>query len=139
MKIKADVILARDSSQSGQLQLELLILRASPNDSSCATMLRLSPPDFFVIARDQRLILHCNVTKHPSSAWVVQPLREAFLYDSAPGHLIFDRSTQFNEEVIDTVRNFGIKPSQTRACFKNRFGLKTGTYACGGCSVELLS
>jgi hypothetical protein len=32
-----------------------------------------------------------------------------------------------------TIRNL------SRACFKNRFGLKTGTYACGGCSVELLS
>ena len=37
------------------------------------------------------VILHCNVTKHPTSAWVIQQLREAFPYDSAPGYLIFDR------------------------------------------------
>jgi putative transposase len=36
------------------------------------------------------------VTKHPSSAWVVQQLREAFPYDSAPGYLIFDRGASFN-------------------------------------------
>jgi putative transposase len=46
---------------------------------------------FFVIAHDRRRILHCNVTKYPTSAWVIQQLREAFPYDSAPGYLIFDR------------------------------------------------
>jgi hypothetical protein len=68
---------------------------------------------FFVIAHDRRRILHCNVTKHPTSAWVVQQLREAFPYDSAPDYLIFDRGTQFNSEVIDTMRYFGIQPKQT--------------------------
>jgi len=68
---------------------------------------------FFVIAHDRRRILHCNVTKHPTSAWVVQQLREAFPYDSAPGYLIFDRGAQFNEEVIETVKSFGIQPKQT--------------------------
>jgi putative transposase len=33
---------------------------------------------FFVIAHDQRRILHCNVTRHPTSTWVMQQLREAF-------------------------------------------------------------
>src|SRR5579859_2260784 len=45
---------------------------------------------FFVIAHDRQRILHCNVTGHPNSAWVVQHLREAFPYDSAPKFLIFD-------------------------------------------------
>jgi hypothetical protein len=31
-------------------------------------------------------------------------LREAFPYDSAPGYLIFDRGTRFNDEVIETVK-----------------------------------
>ena len=65
---------------------------------------------FFVIAHDRRRILHFNVTKYPTSAWVVQQLREAFPYDSTPSYLIFDRGTQFNEEVIDTMKNFGIQP-----------------------------
>jgi transposase InsO family protein len=68
---------------------------------------------FFVIAHDRRRILQCNVTEHPTSAWVVQQLREAFPYDSAPRYLIFDHGTQFNEEVIDTVKSFGIKPKRT--------------------------
>jgi transposase InsO family protein len=68
---------------------------------------------FFVIAHDRRRILHCNVTKQPSSAWVVQQLREAFPYDSAPRYWIFDLGTQFNEEVIDTIKSFGIRPKRT--------------------------
>ena len=46
---------------------------------------------FFVIVHDRRRILHCNVTKHPTSVWVIQQLREAFPYDSAPNYLIFER------------------------------------------------
>ena len=53
------------------------------------------------------------MTKHPTSAWVIQQLREAFPYDSASGYLIFDRGTQFNGEVIDTVKSFGIQPKRT--------------------------
>ncbi len=68
---------------------------------------------FFVIAHDRRRVLHFNVTMHPTSAWVVQQLREAFPFDSAPGYLIFDRGTNFNGEVIDTVKSFGIKPKRT--------------------------
>jgi putative transposase len=40
-------------------------------------------------------------------------LREAFPYDSAPGYLIFDRGANFNQEVIDTVKSFGIEPKRT--------------------------
>jgi transposase InsO family protein len=68
---------------------------------------------FFVIAHDRRRILHFNVTRHPSSVWVIQQLREAFPYDSAPRYLIFDRGANFNEEVIDTVKSFGIQPKRT--------------------------
>jgi transposase InsO family protein len=68
---------------------------------------------FFIIAQDRRRILHFNVTKHPTSAWVIQQLREAFPYDSAPGYLIFDRGSQFNEEVIGTIKDFIIQPKRT--------------------------
>jgi transposase InsO family protein len=66
-----------------------------------------------VIAHDRRRILHCNVTKHPTSARVIQQLREAFPYDSAPGYLIFDRGSSFNAEMIDAVKSFGIQPKRT--------------------------
>jgi hypothetical protein len=66
---------------------------------------------FFVIAHDRRRILHCNVVKHPSSAWVSQQLRETSPYDSAPRYLILDRDTNFGLEVINTVKSFGIRPN----------------------------
>jgi len=68
---------------------------------------------FFVISHDRRRILHWNVTRHPTNAWVAQQLREAFPYDPAVKYLIFDRATNFSGEVIDTVKSFGIKPKRT--------------------------
>ena len=53
---------------------------------------------FFVIAHDRRRILHCNVTKHPNSTWVVQQLREAFPYDSAPGYLLMNEDVRYYHE-----------------------------------------
>ena len=91
---------------------------------------------FFVIAHDRRLILNCNVTKHPSSAWVVQQLREAFPYDSAPVYLIFDRGTQFNEEVIDTVKSFGIQPKRTS--FRSPWQNGVAERWVGNCRRDLL-
>jgi transposase InsO family protein len=91
---------------------------------------------FFIIAHNRRRILHCNVTKHPSSAWVVQQLREAFPYDSAPGYLIFDRGTQFNEEVIDTVKSFGIQPKRTS--FRSPWQNGVAERWVGNCRRDLL-
>jgi hypothetical protein len=45
----------------------------------------------FVIAHDRRRILHYNVTRRPTTAWVAQQLREAFPYDSAPRFLILSK------------------------------------------------
>ena len=39
---------------------------------------------FFVIERGRRHIVHFNATFHPTAAWVIQQLREAFPYDTAP-------------------------------------------------------
>ncbi len=68
---------------------------------------------FFVIAHNRRRIIHFNVTKHPTSAWIVQQLREASPYDSAPKYLIFDRGANFNQEVIDTAKSCGIQAKRT--------------------------
>jgi transposase InsO family protein len=68
---------------------------------------------FFLIAHDRRRILHFNVTKHPTNAWVTQQIREVFPYDSAPRYLVFDRGANFNEEVIGTVKSFGVEPKRT--------------------------
>jgi putative transposase len=68
---------------------------------------------FFVIGHGRRRILHCNVTRHPTSAWIVQQLREAFPYESAPKFLIFDRDAKYGLEVPVAVRSMAIRPIRT--------------------------
>ena len=68
---------------------------------------------FFIISHDRRRILHFNVTKHPTSLWIVQQLREAFPFGSAPRFLIFDRDAKYGLEVPVAVRSLSIGPVQT--------------------------
>jgi transposase InsO family protein len=68
---------------------------------------------FFVIAHGRRRIPHLNVTKHPTSLWVVQQLREAFPFDSAPRFLILDRDGKYGAEVPAAVRSLKISPVRT--------------------------
>src|SRR6266481_3842580 len=67
----------------------------------------------FVINHDRRRILHFNVTKHPASLWIVQQLREAFPFESAPRFLIFDRDGKYGVEVPAAVRSLKITPVRT--------------------------
>jgi putative transposase len=68
---------------------------------------------FFVINHDRRRILHFNVTKHPMSLWVVQQLRKAFPFGSAPRFLIFDRDAKYGLEVPVAVRSLKMSPVRT--------------------------
>ena len=68
---------------------------------------------FFVISHDRRQILHFNVTKQPTSLWIVQQLREAFPFESAPRFLIFDRDGKYGVEVPAAVRSLKIRPVRT--------------------------
>ncbi len=78
----------------------------------------------FIIAHDRRRILHFNVTSTPTSAWVVQQLREAFPYKSPHKYLIFDRDSKFSLEVAadrqgdgwQTNPHFVPKPMAERDC-----------------------
>jgi transposase InsO family protein len=64
---------------------------------------------FFVIGHDRRRILHFNVTRHPTSLWVIYQLREAFPYETAPRFLIFDRDAKYGAEVPAAIRSMKIK------------------------------
>src|SRR5271163_1979948 len=68
---------------------------------------------FFIVGHDRRRILHFNVTKNPTSRWVVQQLREAFPFDSAPRFLIFDRDAKYGIEVPAAVRSMKITSVRT--------------------------
>src|ERR1700730_13210470 len=91
---------------------------------------------FFVIAHDRRRILHWEVTRHPTSAWVTQQLREAFPYDSSPKYLIFDRATNFNSEVVDTIKSLGIEPKRTS--FRSPWQNGVAERWVGNCRRDLL-
>jgi transposase InsO family protein len=68
---------------------------------------------FFVIGHDRRRTLQFNVAQHPTSLWVVQQLREAFPYESAPRFLIFDRDAKYGTEVPAAIRSMKIKSIRT--------------------------
>jgi putative transposase len=68
---------------------------------------------FFVISHDRRRVLHFNLTRHPTSTWIVQQLREAFPFGSAPRFLIFDRDGKYGVEVPTAVRSLKITPVRT--------------------------
>jgi putative transposase len=67
----------------------------------------------FIIAHDRRRILHCNLTRHPTSAWIIQQLREAFPFQAGPRFLIFDRDSKFGLEVPMAVRSMSLTPVRT--------------------------
>jgi len=68
---------------------------------------------WFVIGHDRRRLLHFDVTANPAAAWVIQQLREAFPFGTAPRHVIFDRDSIFSAPVVSTMRSFGIQPART--------------------------
>jgi transposase InsO family protein len=57
--------------------------------------------------------MHVNVTEHPTATWVVQQLREAFPFDPAPKHFVFDRDGIGSAEVVRAVKRIGMEPSPT--------------------------
>ena len=68
---------------------------------------------FFILSHHRRQILHFNVTRHPTSAWIIQQLREAFPYQPAQKFLIFDRDAKYGFEVPTAVRSMAMTPVRT--------------------------
>ena len=91
---------------------------------------------FFVIAHDRRRVLYFNVTRHPTSAWVSQQLREAFPFDAAPRYLIHDRDAAFSAEVLATAKALGVK--SIRTSFKSPWQNGVAERFVGNCRRDLL-
>ena len=68
---------------------------------------------FFVINHDRRRIVHFNVTKHPTSMWIIQQLREAFPFQSMRRFLIFDRDGEYGLELPIAARAMGLTAVRT--------------------------
>ena len=107
-------------------------MKRAPKDSDRATrwlaFLRnhreaIAAMDFFTvptitfgvlfISHDRRRILHANITKHPTSDWIIQQLREAFPFEASHKYLIFDRDQKFGFEVIAAVKATRVIPMRT--------------------------
>ena len=91
---------------------------------------------FFVIEHGRRHIVHFNATFNPIAAWVMQQLRNAFPYGSAPRYLIFDRDSIFSPAVVEFVRALGIDP--VRTSFRSPWQNGTTERWIGNCRREIL-
>jgi transposase InsO family protein len=91
---------------------------------------------WFVIHHDRRKLLHFNVTEDPTALWVIQQLREAFPYDTAPSYLVFDRDAIFGEKVVSSVQTLGIQPK--RIAFRSPWQNGVAERWIGSCRRELL-
>jgi putative transposase len=77
-----------------------------------------------------------NVTDHPTSAWIVQQLRDA-LSESCPcRYAILDRDAKFGAEAIDLFEASGVKPKRTSPLSPCQNGIAQRWI--GSCRRELL-
>jgi len=90
----------------------------------------------FVIEHGRRRVMHFNVTSNPTSSWAIQQLREAFPFDTAPKHLLFDRDTIFSPAVVRFVKAMGSKP--TRTAYRCPWQNPVAERWIGSCRRELL-
>jgi len=91
---------------------------------------------FFVIEHRRRRILHFNVTRHPSSDWIVQQLRETFAEAAPYRYAILDRDSIFNADVIAFLKATGRQPKRTSVQAPWQNG--TAERWIGSCRREIL-
>ena len=78
-----------------------------------------------------------HATFRSSAAWVIQQLREAFPYDTAPRYLIFDRDSIFSAAAMRFIKSMGTKP--VRTSFRSPWQHGTAECRIGNCRRELLA
>ena len=64
---------------------------------------------FLVLRHDQRVVVHFNVTEHPTVQWVAQQIVEAFPFDESPRYLLRDRDNIYGAHFQQRGRNMGIE------------------------------
>jgi transposase InsO family protein len=91
---------------------------------------------FFVIEHRRRTILHFNVTREPTPAWVVQQLRDVFPGDGPHRFMLLDHDSTFDGDVIGFLKATGLDPTRTgiRAPWQNGVAERW----VGNCRRELL-
>ena len=91
---------------------------------------------FFVIHHARRQIIHINVTSHPTATWVIQQLREAFPFDTAPRYLILDRDSKFSNSVHGALESMGTTAVKTT--YRSPWQNGVAERWIGSCRCEML-
>ena len=68
---------------------------------------------FIVLAHDRRRIVHIDVTRHPTSAWTRQQLRESFPDDATARFFLHDGDATFDAAFSRTAEAFGLTSVRT--------------------------
>ncbi len=78
---------------------------------------------FVVLRHDRRMVVHFNVTAHPTAVWTAQQIVEAFPYDDAPRFMIRDRDGTYGRVFQDRVKCMDIEQVVTapRSPWQNPF------------------
>jgi len=64
---------------------------------------------FVVLHHHRRMVLHFNVTTHPTAKWTAQQVVEAFPFDESPRFLLRDRDGVYGTVFRERVKNMGIE------------------------------
>ncbi len=70
---------------------------------------------FVVLRHERRMVVHFNITEHPTAAWAAQQIVEAFPEDDTPRFLLRDRDGIYGGQFRDRVANMGIEEVVTAA------------------------
>ncbi len=68
---------------------------------------------FFVVTLGSRRVVHVDVTRHPTDAWVAQQLREATPFGERPRFLIRDNDSKYGSAFARVVATTGITELRT--------------------------
>ena len=68
---------------------------------------------FIVLHHKRRRVMHFAVTDSPEAPWIVQQLREAFPFDTAPRYAILDRDSKYGHEVAAALQSLGVTSVRT--------------------------
>ena len=94
---------------------------------------------FFIIEHGRRTILHFNVTREPTPAWVVQQLRDVFPGDGPHPFMLLDHDSTFDGDVMGFLKATGLDPTRTGIRAPCKTASRSAGWADAGASCSTTS